>query len=332
MKDLSSPQYNESEGGSSGTSRSLREGDPLDQAVHPPRDAELSHTWLRASSGDDDCRIHCWSPSQHPRGMVVLFHGLGGHGMFPTVRYLAELLVRHHFCVYSGDFCGHGQSPGLAGYIASPDVLLEDARQMIKFARQRHPTLLIFLGGVSMGGAVAILLSIELKSCISGMLLVAPMVKLDLPEWQHWALHNLHLLSNTLALFKPPTNYAEFQFRDADRRQEAEEDPYAYKGGIRIASALTCVALCSSVTQQLQEITTPFLALMATEDTVIDNAGIDDLMEQASSTDKSLKEYAALHGLVCEEEPLRSEIERDIVQWLIERTSPGHGGGVVNVS
>jgi alpha-beta hydrolase superfamily lysophospholipase len=37
-----------------------------------------------------------------------------------------------------------------------------------------------------MGGAVAILLSIELKSCISGMLLVAPMVKLDLPEWQQW--------------------------------------------------------------------------------------------------------------------------------------------------
>jgi hypothetical protein len=42
--------------------------------------------------------------------------------------------------------------------------------------------------------------------------------------------------------------------------------------------------------------TTPFLALRAMEDTAIDKTGMDDIMQQASSADKILKEYAALHA------------------------------------
>jgi alpha-beta hydrolase superfamily lysophospholipase len=242
--------------------------------------------------------------------------------MYPTTRYLAEVLVDHNFCVYSGDFCGHGQSYGTRGYIESPDVLLEDANHIIEFARKSHPKLLLFLGGVSMGGAVAMMLSIELKTRISGMILMAPMVSVNVPRWQRLTLKNLHRVSKTMALRLPTSNHSDLNFRDVGRRKEAEDDPYAYKGPLRIATAVTCIDLSRRIHQELQKITTPFLALMALEDYFVDNNAIDDLMELAQSTDKTLKEYEALHGLLCEEEPLRSQIERDIVEWLMERTLP----------
>ena len=63
---------------------------------------------------------------------------------------------------------------------------------------------------------------------------------------------------------------------------------------------------------------------MALDDCFVDNNGIDELMDEASSVDKTLKEYNALHGLLCEEERLRSHIEEDIVEWLVQRTDGIH--------
>jgi acylglycerol lipase len=294
------------------------------EAVFRPRRPKLRHTWLRECEVDD-CLMHYWIPrhkEEPPRGLVVLFHGLGGHAMYPTVKYLAELLVKENFCVYAGDFCGHGHSRGLRGYIESPEVLLRDAKQMIVFAMQRHQDLSLFLGGVSLGGAVALLLSIELKSSVAGLLLLAPMVSLDLPKWQRLALKRLHRVSKTMVLFKPPPNYVDYQFRDPERKIEAEADQYIYRGRVRIASALTCVRVCKMLQKQIEDISAPFLVLMALEDYVVDNAGIDDLVERASSTDKTLKEYEALHGLLCEEQPLRGFIETDIVNWIKDRSMP----------
>jgi predicted alpha/beta-fold hydrolase len=71
--------------------------------------AELRHEWTKTPGGVD-CLIHIWSPTiSSTRAVIVLFHGLGGHGLFPTVRYLAELLVAQQLIVYSMDFSGHGQ-------------------------------------------------------------------------------------------------------------------------------------------------------------------------------------------------------------------------------
>ena len=297
---------------------------PHQKERHRSNDAKgHHHTWIR-NSQNIDCMVHSWNPTNHdtpPRGLVILFHGLGGHGMYPTVRYLAELLVKHNFCVYCGDFCGHGQSKGRRGYIESLDVLLADANVIVDFAQQQHLYLPLFLGGVSLGGAVAIALSTtQLKTQVSGLILIAPMVSLDLPKWQCSALKRLHRISKTMVLFKPPPKYVELQFRDDERKKEAEDDPYSYRGRMRIASALTCVELCYKVQKDFHKVSTPMLTLMALEDCIIDNNGIDELMEKASSIDKTLKEYYALHGMLCEVNPLRTEIENDIIEWLLQKT------------
>lgn len=59
--------------------------------------------------------------------------------------------------------------------------------------------------------------------------------------------------------------------------------------------------------------------MIADEDLVVDNSVARGLMQQSPSRDKTLKSYAALHGLLCEPAPLLGIIEDDFVQWLLQR-------------
>lgn len=111
---------------------------------------------------------------------------------------------------------------------------------------------------------------------------------------------------------------AHYQFRD-ERQDEVLRDPFHYQGRLRAASAMTCVEMTLMLQASLRRIRAPFLCLMAEEDCVVDNAGIDELMRTSSCTDKTLNEYDALHGMLCEVEPLRSQIENDIVPWMLRR-------------
>lgn len=65
----------------------------------------------------------------------------------------------------------------------------------------------------------------------------------------------------------------------------------------------------------------PFLCLVAAEDVVVNNEGARELGRRASTPagHQTFVEYPALHGLLCEPEPLRSAIEGAIVKWLSGR-------------
>ena len=84
-------------------------------------------------------------------------------------------------------------------------------------------------------------------------------------------------------------------------------------------SALTCVEFTTQIQQLFDKVTVPFLCMIAEEDVVVDNSKAKELMEKSPSKDKTLKSYAALHGLLCEPAPLLGIIEDDFVQWLLKR-------------
>ena len=84
-------------------------------------------------------------------------------------------------------------------------------------------------------------------------------------------------------------------------------------------SALTCVEFTTQIQQLFDNVTVPFLCMIAEEDVVVDNSKAKELMEKSPSKDKTLKSYAALHGLLCEPAPLLGIIEDDFVQWLLKR-------------
>lgn len=271
-----------------------------------------------------ECVFHVWTPSNQsrPLGVVVVFHGLGGHGLYPTVRYLSELLAENQFVVYSLDFCGHGESKGLRGLLPSPAYLLRDAHQVCGIAREAFPHLPFFLAGASMGGSIALLTSLELPFDTK-LLLLTPLVSLPIPTWQRWVVSRLASWAPRMGLTKASSDALNYHLRDDERRQEARDDPLVYKGRLRAATARTSIELSDMVRGKLNQFSSPMLCLLALEDYVVDNDGIDDLIEQSTSNDKTLKEYNALHGLMCEALPLRNDIERDITSWVRERAGQG---------
>jgi alpha-beta hydrolase superfamily lysophospholipase len=60
---------------------------------------------------------------------------------------------------------------------------------------------------------------------------------------------------------------------------------------------------------------------VAIDDVVVNNEGARQLCRRASTppAQQTYVEYPALHGLLCEPEPLRSKVEKAILDWLSER-------------
>ena len=114
---------------------------------------------------------HTWTPSTPAaswRGVVVIFHGYGAHGAYPTVKFGAELLASHGFVCMSVDFLGHGGSPGLPGYIAAAEDLTSCGTEFFEHAQATHPQMRCFLMGTSMGGAIALNVSLRVGIQCSG--------------------------------------------------------------------------------------------------------------------------------------------------------------------
>lgn len=72
-------------------------------------------------------------PSGTPKGVVVISHGYAEHcGRY---RELAHVIVESGWAALSYDVRGHGQSPGVRGYIDKFDAYLEDLAQIQRAAR-----------------------------------------------------------------------------------------------------------------------------------------------------------------------------------------------------
>ena len=216
-----------------------------------------------------DCAFHDYTTTPSPRAVALVFHGLGAHGKFPTVRFAAEMLASEGCAVYAMDLPGHGESPGLRGYIGSADELVEDASAATAEARRRHPNLPLFLIGSSLGGALALSVSLRDDQPIAGVVLLAPLIAVKVSPAEATA---LWLLTWTplarLALIPSSATSNEKQYADPSRREECTSDPLSYSGALRPSSAYACVDLAQRLRDSLDRITVPFLCLIAGADVV----------------------------------------------------------------
>lgn len=275
--------------------------------------------------GSKNLCIHTWNVSKDSKSVAVIFHGFLAHGLYPTVRYAADGMAAAGHAVVAPDFEGHGQSPGLRGYLPSMDALVQDALAVAEYAsslcaddNDKDETK-IFLVGSSMGGAIALAVAERLGAGkVAGLVLLAPMLRLSVSGPERQLLWGLSYILPTLNIIPSSSTNAEQQYRDPVKRKECEDDEKTVKGKtIRIGSASTCVQLASSMKDEFfAKVTCPFLLLVADEDVVVNNQGSLDLMEKAASSDKTMKRYPALHGLLCEPKPLVDTIESDIIEWM----------------
>lgn len=272
-----------------------------------------------------DCFAHHWNvdTSKMPKALVIVFHGFLAHGNYPTVRYAAEFLSQDGYAVVAVDMPGHGKSEGTRGYLESAETVVADGSSIVEYARglyDNKPDLKVILVGSSMGGAIALSVAQKLgNGVIAGVVLLAPMLKLNVSSIEHTALQCLTFVMPTVPLIPSSATDDSKQYRDEGKRKECAEDTLTVSGSkLRVASALACVDITLNIREQFSKITCPFLLMIADEDVVVKNEGSEELFDKSPSNDKTKKNYPALHGLLCEPSPLFDEIKTDMLTWMGE--------------
>ncbi|XP_068660264.1 uncharacterized protein [Aristolochia californica] len=262
-----------------------------------------------------------WTPvSVKVRGLVVLLHGLNEH----SGRYdnFAKKLNANGYKVYGMDWIGHGGSDGLHAYVYSLDEAVSDMKQFLEKVLAENPGLPCFLFGHSTGGAIIVkaVLDTKVKCIVDGMILTSPAIRVQ-PSHPIFG-----ILAPVFSFFLP-----KFQFsaankpglpvsRDPEALVAKYSDPLVYTGSIRVRTGYEILRLSTCLQQNIVNVTTPFLVMHGTADTVTDPEASEKLYEEASSTDKSIKLYEGfVHDLLFEPEPEREAVTKDIIDWLNSR-------------
>jgi alpha-beta hydrolase superfamily lysophospholipase len=172
-----------------------------------------------------------------------------------------------------------------------------------------------------MGGAIALSVAHSMDS-VAGVVLLAPMLKLNVSSLEHGALQFLAFFLATVPLIPSSATDASRQYRDERKRNECEADTLTVSGSkLLVGSALACVDITLKIREKFFEISCPFFLMIADQDVVVKNQGSEDLFDKSPSTDKTKKHYPALHGLLCEPSPVFEEIKSDMLSWIKARVS-----------
>jgi alpha-beta hydrolase superfamily lysophospholipase len=179
---------------------------------------------------------------------VFLLHGYGAHGTFPTVRLLAAHLAKHGYRTHSLDFEGAGDSEGMQGLISDTAHQCTDALAFVAATARGAPC---FLAGTSMGGGMALRCANAAADAgvhgIAGCVLLAPLVviadaaKPSAPVWA--VLSALSELIPWAPLIGGSSSDGAAQYADPEQRALCENDPKAYKGKMRLATARALLEL-----------------------------------------------------------------------------------------
>ena len=280
-----------------------------------------------ASGGDhrdgrrDGVRSIClyqqaWHPQGHPRGVVVLVHGLRDH----SARYaaFAERLVSDGYAVYAFDLRGHGRSGGGRVWVDDFEDYLRDLDQFVTEVRAAEPGVPLFLFGHSMGGAIVTLYTIERHPTLAGLVLSAPALAVgpEVTGFKRGATNFFSVIIPGLAVFS--LDASGFS-RDPAVRAADERDPLIEHGNGPARTASQLLHAIDRIQSHMSQIDVPVLALHGTADRITPPAGSAQLVARAHNPDRTLHTYPGVyHDLL--HEPESAQITNDIVQWLNAHT------------
>ncbi|KYQ89470.1 putative phospholipase [Tieghemostelium lacteum] len=257
-----------------------------------------------------------------PKGIVVILHGYADHS-HSMLKEDAQHFAKQGFASFIFDQQGHGHSEGLSGYIEDFEDLVDDSILFIEELTKRFPeNLKKFIYSSSMGSAVALSLSLRKPEFFTGgMVLLAPMIKLDesmvpsplviqVLSWISYAFPSLPIV--------PGENVLDKSIKDPQKRIEHANHPLTYKGRARLATGLAILKVTDYLQSRLHDVTVPLIVLHGSLDKVTSPAVSEQLYNQSSSVDKTIKIYPDFwHSLTCE--PDSYLVYNDITNWINDR-------------
>lgn len=213
---------------------------------------------------DTDLIIHYSDLNPGGDPVVLLLHGLGANGDSWFFQY--EALVEAGFRVLAPDFRGFGHS-SYPGEGCNPRILAQDIEKFL--TRLRVPSVILI--GISMGGTVALELTLNSPNLVNSLVLVNTFSKLRPKKIYYWMLYALrYLLVVTLGipvqaryvtgrLFPhPEQEYLRNSFYD----QITQANPIGYRSMMRSFAKF-------NLDRRLNEINVPTLVITGENDSIV---------------------------------------------------------------
>ena len=257
-------------------------------------------------------------PHGTAKAAVAIVHGFGEH----CTRYdhVAARLNAEGYDVYSHDHRGHGNSPGLMGYIPSFDALVDDFGVFLSRVRAQIGGLPLFAIGHSMGGLILASRIVRHQEKFQGAVFSSSGLKVGADVSPV-----LQRVSGILAVILPKVPVHTLDPKAISRIpgevRKYEEDPLVYHGKFLAKTGHELLRAVTAVQGRLNEIRLPFLAMHGSADRLVEVEASRMLHERAASTDKSLLVYeGAFHEVFNDLD--RERFFRDMIDWLNARRGP----------
>lgn len=265
--------------------------------------------------GDLNLYYQCWLPTDAPKAILVVVHGLAEH----SGRYsnLVNYFVPRGYAVYSFDQRGHGKSDGVKGFVDRFSDFVDDLDIFLRLVHNRHHAVKTFLVGHSIGGTIATAYAILHQGEVDGLILTGATLSIptDVAAGTIFAARILSLILPKAGLYVID---AEGISQDKDVVNAYVHDPLVYRGKICARLGVELINAMGTVKHQISKIHLPILVMHGAADRLSNPKGSEMLYQKTSSADKTLKVYEDYYHEIFNE-PGREQVLADVAAWLKAR-------------
>lgn len=276
-----------------------------------------SHTTFKLRSYDNISLMgHCWAQKKQAKCIIILVHGLGGHGL----RYSewAIQLSQYNYTIYAVDLRGHGQSEGPQGDAKSIYEFIYDIEALTEHINKSvHKQLPKFIYGNSMGGLLAVLFAQKNPQYLRGMVLAAPWFKLTNPPTTISMLA-IRLLVLIIPAYRIKTGVSSDKLRsNKNERIKAQLDPYVHKNiSLRLFNSI--VKLTKQYILNTPQVSIPLFGIHGKNDQVTAASQTKVFFEKQKGSTELILLNNAYHEIHLEDEGKNTLSKMN--QWINHRT------------
>ncbi|OMO73826.1 Alpha/beta hydrolase-1 [Corchorus olitorius] len=256
------------------------------------------------------------------RGVVAMVHGyaLDSTWLFELT---AVAIARCGFLVFALDLQGHGLSDGFPGHIPNIKHVIEDCIQYFDSMRHENPKLPAFLYGESLGGSIALLISLNQKNEWNGLILNGAMLGVS-PKFKPagaWLLPVAAFLAPTWKVASVKPHASKLYKEEWKRKLSANNPNRRTSRKPTTATALQFLRLCKYIRLRCHELEVPVLMVHGEDDQVCDCSSARFVYESAASHDKTFKSFPGVaHMLIGETQENVDLVFSTIFAWLRDRS------------
>ncbi|MBU0991240.1 MAG: lysophospholipase [Proteobacteria bacterium] len=254
---------------------------------------------------------------EHPKGILVISHGLGEH----SGRYhnLLETLSGKDISIYASDHRGSGLSGGIRGHVDDFKKYYADIKHLVDaIIKNENKDIPIILLGHSLGGLIAELYALNYPEDLKALILSAPALipTVEVPPWKK----KLGKVFSNLFPTVTMSNEIDPNHISTDKSvvQAYLDDPLVHDQ-VSAKFYQEYLKATAEAIKRAKEIRMPILLIHGKSDKMVSIKSSQHIFREASSTDKTIEEFDGLfHETMNEKVEHREKVLKIMENWILK--------------